>query len=232
MTQWCRGLFAVTILGLGVAGCQGALRSDLPTGPAAYQAVAVPPEIASPASYSLQAGDQITVQVFQEEDLSAEQIIIDDAGNISLPLIGEVRAQGLSPAGLAAEIETAYGSRYIRDPQVSISLLEAQPRVISVEGEVENPGVYPVEQGYTLLSAMAMAGSPSSTAKLDEVLVFREVNGMRTGARFDLIAIRSGRMPDPQILPGDAVVVGYSALRGGYQDFLRAAPLIGVFARY
>ena len=67
-------------------------------------------------------------------------------------------------------------------------------------------------------------------AKLDEVLVFRTVNGERLGGRFDLTEIRSGRMPDPLIFPGDVVVVGFSSLRGIYRDILQVTPLIGTFA--
>ena len=79
---------------------------------------------------------------------------------------------------------------------------------------------------------MALAGSPTDSAKMDEVLVFRQANGQRVGARFDINEIRSGRMPDPQILPGDVVVVGYSSLRGGFQDFVRIAPVFGIFTRF
>ncbi len=61
---------------------------------------------------------------------------------------------------------------------------------------------------------MALAHSPKRTAKLDQVLIFRTVNGERMGARFDLTDIRSGTAPDPQILPGDVVVVGFSAASG------------------
>jgi len=149
---------------------------------------------------------------------------------ISLPLVGELQAAGLSTRQLSQAIQTAYGARYLRDPQANVVLLDARPRTVSVEGMVSRPGVYEVDPGYTLLSAMALAGSPTDLAKLDEVLVFRTVDGQRLGGRFDLTEIRAGRMPDPQLVPGDVVVVGFSSLRGIYRDILQLAPLVGTFA--
>ena len=89
-----------------------------------------------------------------------------------------------------------------------------------------------MREGFTLLTALALAGSPTETAKLDEVLVFRTMGDERLGGRFNLTDIRAGRSADPVILSGDTIVVGYSAVRGAYLDFLKAAPIVGAFARY
>lgn len=94
------------------------------------------------------------------------------------------------------------------------------------------PGVYQIAPGDTLLSIIARAQSPTKVAKLDEIVVFRTANGERLGARFDLRAIRAGRVPDPAIQNGDVVVVGYSALKGIYRDILQAAPLLNVFTQF
>jgi len=106
------------------------------------------------------------------------------------------------------------------------------PATIAVEGEVTRPGVYEIAPGASLLTAMALAQSPTDTAKLNEVLVFRTIAGQRTGARFDLAEIRAGRVPDPQLKPGDMVVVGFSQLRGVYQDVLKASPLFNIFTQF
>jgi polysaccharide biosynthesis/export protein len=214
------------------AACQPTLHSDLPVGPAAYQAVAVSDQDTVNSLILLQPGDQINVNVFQEENLSTENAVIDQAGNVSLPLIGEMRAAGLSPSQLSRAVELAYGGQYLRNPHVNVVIEKAAPRVVSVEGQVLKAGVYEVQRGYTLLSALALAGSPSETAKLDEVLIFRQKDGQRMGGRFNVTDIRAGRSPDPIILPGDAIVVGYNQVRGAYLDFLKAAPIVGAFARY
>ena len=214
------------------AACQPTLHSDLPVGPPAYQAVAVSDQDTVNALTLLQPGDQINVNVFQEENLSTENAVIDQAGNVSLPLIGEMRAAGLSPSQLSHAIEVAYSGQYLRNPHVNVVLEKAAPRVVSVEGQVAHAGVYEVQRGYTLLSALALAGSPTEVAKLDEVLIFRQKDGERMGGRFDVTDIRAGRAPDPTILPGDVIVVGYARVRGAYLDFLKAAPIVGAFSRY
>jgi len=223
------GRVAALICTVALAGCQPPLKSELPQGPAAYDTIGGT-EAPAATSYLLRPGDKVAVNIFQEEDLSEDTAEIDAAGMLSLPLIGQVQAAGLSTQQAARVIETAYGARFLRNPQANVVLLEARPRTVSVEGQVVHPGVYEVEPGYTLLAAMALAGSPTENAKLDEVLVFRTINGQRLGGRFDLTEIRSGRMPDPQMIPGDVVVVGFSSLRGIYRDILQLAPLMGTFA--
>ena len=232
---WGRGCRAAAlVLGmLLIAACQPSLKSQLPTGDAALQAInATTQPQPSAATYLLRPGDHVALSVYQEADLSLPDIPIDEAGSVPVPLVGAVAAAGRSTTDVAAEIQRRYGARYLRDPQVTVTLRSSLPRLLSVEGQVARPGQFPVEPGNTLLTAIAMAGSPAQDAKLDEVLVFRNVNGQRLGARFDLTAIRAGRSPDPQVLPGDVVVVGYSSVRGLYRDFLQAAPLLGVFTQF
>lgn len=214
---------------LMLAGCQPSLNSQLPVGPGAYDAIRIPADV-TPTGYLLRPGDKLAVTIFQEEDLSQDDILIDEAGTISLPLIGDMQAAGRSPGQLSRAIEAAYGGRYLRDPQANVVLVEARPRTVSVEGEVKNAGVYEIEPGYTLLSALALAGSPSDRAKLDEVLIFRTVDGQRLGGRFDVTEVRAGRMDDPQLVPGDVVVVGYSRARSLYRDVLTIMPgVLGSF---
>ncbi len=224
-----RGRLGVLVAALALAGCQPSLNSELPAGPSAYEAIRDPVDVA-PTAYYLRPGDKLAINIFQEQDLSQRELQVDEAGMISLPLIGDVQAAGLSPGQLSRTIETAYGRGFLRNPQANVVILQTSKRTVSVEGSVVRPGVYEIQPGYTLLSAMALASSPAPDAKLDEVLVFRTVNGERLGGRFDLIEIRSGRMPDPLILPGDVVVVGFSSLRGIYRDILQITPLIGTFA--
>jgi polysaccharide export outer membrane protein len=224
------GFLAVSLCAL--SACQPELHSQLPQGASAYDAVAVSQTDTVNALTLLQPRDQISVNVFQEKDLSTADAVIDQAGNVSLPLIGQVHAAGLSLEQLGSNVEKAYKSTYLKDPHVNVVLVKGAPRVVAVEGEVKSPGVFEVQQGYTLLSALAMAGSPVETAKQDEVLIFREKDGQRVGGRFDLTEIRSGRSPDPLVLPGDVIVVGYSRVRGVYLDFLKTAPVIGAFSRY
>ncbi len=221
---------AVAAAALAAAACQPALKSDLPGGAAAYEAIGPTASMAPNGAYLLARGDKIAVNIYREEELSQSDVLIDAAGRVSLPLIGELQAEGLSSGELARQIEAAYGRSYLRDPRANVLLLEARPRTVSVEGQVRNAGVYTIEPGHTLLTALALAGSPTDTAKLDEVLVFRTLNNQRLGGRFDVTEVRAGRMDDPQLMPGDVVVVGYSRARGMYRDILQIMPgVLGSF---
>lgn len=199
------------------------------TGQAAYTAIADTDAQADAASYLLQGGDRVSIAVFQEPDLSIDNVEIDAGGSVNLPLIGGIIAAGRSQTEFARDIETAYASRFLRDPHVAISLVAASPRLVTVEGEVKQPGSYALRPGATLLTALAMAKSPTNTAKLDQVLIYRKLNGQNLGGRFDLQAIRSGKAIDPQMIAGDIVVVGYSRSAGAWNDILRAAPLFNTF---
>ena len=89
--------------------------------------------------------------------------------------------------------------------------------------------MYDISGSSTLLEAIARAKSPTRVARLDQVVVFRMINGQRAGAVFDLRKIRDGEAPDPQLQGGDIVVVGFSAVKGAFRDFLSAAPLLSLF---
>ncbi|MEO6151700.1 MAG: polysaccharide biosynthesis/export family protein [Croceibacterium sp.] len=230
----CRRMVAAVAVGTGLSACQPPLKSQLPVGQAAYQSInATVQPVALSGPYLLRAGDRISVNVYQEPELTMTDLPIDETGTISLPLVGVIHAAGRSVDDISGEVQRSYAKRFLRNPQVSIMLRQASVRTLSVEGQVAKPGQFAIEPGNnTLLSAVAMAGSPSNDAKLNEVLLFRTINGERVGGRFDLTAIRAGRMADPQVLPGDVIVVGFSSLRGAYRDILQAAPIVGLFTRF
>ena len=183
-------------------------------------------------SYKIGVLDVLSIRVFQEPELSFEQVAVDAAGTINYPLVGEITAVDKTVIELSDEIETRLGARFIRDPQVVVGVVSSAGQRVTVEGQVNEPGVYEVAGSSSLLESVARAKGLSNLAVDDEVVVFRVVEGQRMGAVFDLKAIREGRAADPQILGGDSIVVGFSAVRGVYQDFLRAAPIFNVFTRF
>ena len=222
--RWLVPLFGMAML----AACQRPIDPVVPAGEAAYDAVIAEPN-AAPSRYTLLPGDRIGVRVYGESELSVNEVAIDNAGIVSLPLIGDVGATGRTASELARTIEAAYAAEYLRDPQVTVVILQGRTRTIAVEGEVAQPGVYPFAEGQTLLTALALARSPTEKAKLDEVIVFRTVEGRESAGRFDLRAIRGGRSPDLALMPGDVVVVGYSSIKSTYIDAVRALPVLGLF---
>lgn len=223
--------------GLVLAACGLAVQpawadSVLPQGKAAYAVIPAPDLSAPEPLYRISPGDAISVSVFQEADLSVDKVLVDESGMIQLPLIGEVAAQGRSATELSQVIAARLAARYLRDPKVVVGVTERSEQVVAVEGQVNEPGVFPIDRTYTLLSALARAKSPTRVAKLNEVVVFRTVNGRRVGAIFDLRDIRTGRAADPQIMGGDTVVVGFSSIKGAFRDILTMAPLFNVFTQF
>ncbi len=223
-------MFGVSTAGAARTHQSVAARSDavqVPVGPDAYAAIA--PAVRPDGDYVMVPGDVLIVRVFQEPDLSSDAVTIDGGGNIQIPLIGEVIAAGRSPTTVAREITMRLRQRYLVDPQVTVSIKTAAARTVSVEGQVVRPGVYEIDRNATLLTAIAKAESPTRVAKLTDVIVFRTIQGNRAAARFNLADIRSARAPDPPLLGGDVIVVGFSSAKGAFRDFLQAAPLFNLF---
>jgi polysaccharide export outer membrane protein len=216
----------------GLAACSSQLTAGLPHSAAAYAIIPPMDQAVKPTDYLIEPGDMVHLAVFGEPDLTIDKLPVDDAGNIQVPLIGAVQVSGLSPAKASSLIASRLGTRFLRNPDVTLNVLEQAGQIVTVEGQVTKAGAYPVDHETTLLGAIALAQSPTRIAKLDQVVIFRTVNGQRLAARFDLSKIRVGRDPDPQILGGDVVVVGFSQAKSIYRDVLLAAPLFNVFTRF
>lgn len=122
------------------------------------------------SEYRLGPGDALRVIVFGEEQLSGE-FRLDAAGRVAMPLIGEVPAKDRSTRDLEKEISKRLEAGYVKDPKVSVEVLNFRPFFIL--GEVRNPGQYAYVNGMTALSAVAMAGGYTYRAKEDYVLISR-----------------------------------------------------------
>jgi polysaccharide export outer membrane protein len=227
-----RGLTTI-FLAAALSACATAQpATNLPSGAEAY--AVIPSAEAQPAGqatadYRIGALDSIDVTVFEEPDLSAKAIQVDASGRIALPLVGSVQAQGKTATELAKELEDLFGAKYLRNPQVTVTVATSVSQKVSVQGEVSQPGIYPLTGPTTLLDVISMAKGETEVAKLQEVVVFRNVNGQRMGAVFDVASIRRGQAADPVIQGNDLVVVGYSAARRFWRDVVQTAPIFSVF---
>jgi len=159
----------------------------------------------------------------------ARTVQVDGAGQISLPLIGSLTASGLTSQQVSDEIAARLKGRFILEPQVTVLVKEAILQRITIDGAVEEPGVFPIAGRTTLLQGVAMAKGVHPVADLKNVMVLRTVNGRSMAARFDLAAIRSGKEPDPELYANDIVVVDTSRARRIVRDFAPLTPLISVF---
>lgn len=203
--------------------------SGLPAGASAYKIMPAGVAAEAPTDYRIGPLDVIDVNVFQEPDLSQKAIQVDASGRIALPLVGSVDAKGLSASELAQKLERLLGAKYLRDPQVTITVASSVSQKVSVQGEVTQPGVYPLSGPTTLLDVLSLARGETDVASLDKVVIFRTIDGQRMGAVFDVRSIRSGKSADPVIDGNDLVVVGYSAARKFWKNIVSAAPLLTIF---
>ena len=216
---------------LSLGGCEASRPNLLPSGDAAYKTLAVKSgdEDDKGDIRVIRAGDRLAIRVLGEPDLTSEFYTVDGNGYIEMPLVGEVPAAGRNPGELRDDLVRRLAKRFIRDPQVAVIVLERYKMTFAVEGDVASPGVFQTSATDTLLSAIAQAKSPTNTARLNEVMIFRQVGGERMGARFNLTDIRHGRADDPKVLAGDMIVVGHSNVKGAWREFLLAAPAFGAF---
>lgn len=183
-----------------------------------------------PDTYALRPSDVIGVNVFREENLSVESVAIGADGFVSLPLIGAIKAEGLTTRDLESVVTRRLRQTYLKRPAVNVNIAEYKSHRVTVEGAVKEPGVYAFQPGDRLSSAIALANGNERTANLSDIAVFREFDGEMAIARFDYKQIQQGAAMDPIINPGDRVVIGTSKLSQAWQDVLKALPAVGLFA--
>lgn len=177
--------------------------------------------------------DKLVIDVFGIEELSAKEVQTDAGGRISFPLAGIIEAAGKTPSEVEAIIEERLRGRFVRNPQVTVNLKETVSQVITVDGQVKEPGLYPVVGRMTLMRAVATAKGADQFAKLEDVVVFRTVKGQRMAALYNMKAIRRGYYADPEVYANDVVVVGESQARRLFNTLtpLLTTPLIVLLQR-
>ena len=169
--------------------------------------------------------DTIQIDVFNVPDLSRE-VQIDASGRISMPLVGTLDARGRTAGELATAIETALRARYMRNPEVTVNIKSSVSQVVTVDGQVVEPGLYPVTNQMTLLRAIASAKGLAEFSKQDDVVILRTVEGRKMAGLYNIAAIRRGTYDDPQIYANDVIVVGDSPQRRMFRDLVSLAPLL------
>ena len=142
------------------------LQYDLVTAAEAPSTTAASPIL----DYKLGAGDKVRITVFGEDDLSGE-FAIDGSGYLRLPLIGQVKALGLSAQSLESDVVARFKDGYLKEPRVNIEVTTYRPFYIL--GEVSRPGQYPYVNGMTVLHAIALAGGYTERARTNDVDILR-----------------------------------------------------------
>jgi polysaccharide export outer membrane protein len=178
--------------------------SQTPAGGAdasAAQAAAADP------SYIIGADDVLDISVWKEPDVSRSVPVRPD-GKISLPLVSDVQAAGLTPTQLAADLTTRL-KKFLNDPQVTVVVTAINSRRIYIVGEVARPGAFPLLPNMTVLQALADAGGFTTFANTKKIHILRMINGKQTEFPFEYREVLEGNKTSENItlLPGDEIVV-------------------------
>jgi len=170
------------------------------------EAADVKPAEGVTSDYTLGADDQLHITVWKEPDLTVTLPVRPD-GKISLPLINDIPAAGLTPMQLKDSI-TEKLKKYIADPRVTVVVVAMHSRRVFVTGEVTHPGAMPLLPSMTVLQALATSGF-TQFANLKGIYVLRTVNGAQTRLPFNYREVVKGHHPEQNILlkSGDTVVV-------------------------
>jgi polysaccharide biosynthesis/export protein len=166
-----------------------------------------PPSAQADNNYVIGPEDVLNVNVWKEPDVSGSVPVRPD-GKISLPLLNDVQAAGLTPMQLMNEL-TERLKKFITDPRVTVTVSTINSRKVYVLGEVARPGAVPLAPEMTVLQALTSAGGPTPYAKASKMYILRKENGSQNKLAFNYKEVVKGRNTEQNIplRPGDTVVV-------------------------
>jgi protein involved in polysaccharide export with SLBB domain len=180
-------------LAVAAAGCT---RDVQPTSP-------TPSPEPEPSVYRLQPGDEIEISVLNIEELDAKVLVRPD-GKISVPLLDDVPAAGRTAEELSEAISQGLSAQYAR-PAVTVVIRNFANLNVYVGGEVDRPGIVPLEHRMTVATAVIRAGGYLNTARTSNVIVVRDAGGKPTLQVVDLEAVLEGEQPDLPLRAHDIV---------------------------
>jgi polysaccharide export outer membrane protein len=214
---------------LVVTACASSRGGPIPYDDAGkFQAPDAPTVATLESGYKIAPMDTVSVKVFRMPDLTGDYQV-DLTGQISMPLIGEVRAVDMTTAQLDDTLTKRFGEKYLENPDISVGVKESAKRAITVDGAVKNAGAFPATGQTTLMQAVALAGGVTEDANAKRIAVFRTIGGQRQAAAFDLVSIRRGATPDPKIYPGDIIVVDGNGVKAAYRQIMNSFPFLSIF---
>jgi polysaccharide export outer membrane protein len=194
---------------LGVVFLAGAVSAQTPaarptSAPAGSPAA---PGVATPADYVIGPDDQLSIVFWRDKDMSSDVTVRPD-GKISLPLLNDIVAAGLTPDQLREKI-TEQAKQYVEEPNASVVVRQINSRKVFITGQVNKPGPYALTGPTTVLQLIAMAGGVNDFAKSQDIVVMRVENGRPVTYPFNYkdLARRKNLKQNIDLKPGDTVVV-------------------------
>jgi polysaccharide biosynthesis/export protein len=157
--------------------------------------------------YKIGAQDVLRIDVWKEDQLTRTVPVRPD-GQVTLPLLDDVQAAGLTPMELSVAISNRL-KKYVNNPQVTVTVTEINSRRIYVTGEVARSGAFPMLPNMTVLQAISTSGGFTQFARTKKIYVLRAENGKSTKLPFNYNDAIKGKRPQESIVlrPGDVIVV-------------------------
>ena len=180
------------------------------------------------SDYRVGAQDLLEISVFGVQDLS-KTVRVNSNGQISLPLVGAVMAGGRTIPEIETDLARKYADGYLQKPQVTVFVKEFTSQRVTLEGAVRKPGIYPITGKTSLLQAIAVAEGLDPLADLKGIVLFRQIDGRKMAAAYDMRALRSGQVEDPQLYGDDIIVVEQSGSKTALRRFIEVVPALGFF---
>ncbi len=183
------------------------IAQEAPTPKTDSPAKTAPPVTSVDADYKIGPQDVLRIDVWKEPDIS-RTIPVRPDGKVSLPLLNDVQAAGLTAMQLAAALRESL-SKYLTNPQVTVTVTEINSRRVYITGEVAHAGALPLLPNMTVLQALSSAGGFTQFAKLKGIYVLRNEDGKQVKHPFNYKEVVKGNFPEQNILlqPGDVIVV-------------------------
>lgn len=220
------GIVLLLMACIALPGC-GTRRKDVAYAPSSFN---VEPDV--DLTYNQQQrfapADVITVSVFRAPEISGDYHV-DGLGKIMMPLVGTIPVQGMTIEEFTADLHKRLDGKYYVNPDISVTLKESPNSKVTLTGAVASPGLYAIPGRTTLMRALAMANGPGRGANVHRVIVFRQIQGQRMVAGFDLKEIQDNHMEDPAIYASDIIVVDGDAVRTAFGNVLSTIPILALF---
>jgi protein involved in polysaccharide export with SLBB domain len=162
--------------------------------------------------YVIQPGDVLSVDFYLDPEFNDDPTVRPD-GKVTMRLIGDIQAAGLTPAQFAGDLDKAY-MHELRSPDAAVHIKTTPSRMIFVQGQVSKPGSFPLEPGMTTLQALSVAGGLTPDAAHDAILIRRDVCGQPHGMKIDISDAQGklGSGEDVALMPRDILVVPRSKI--------------------
>lgn len=203
---------ALVLLGLAATAIPALAQTPAPAAPPpatapAAPAQATPPQVELPAGYTIGPDDVLNVMFWRDKEMSSDVVVRPD-GRITLPLVNDIVAVGLTPEQLRDRIKEE-ASRYVEDPSVTVIVRQINSRRVFITGMVGKPGAYPMTRTITVLQLISIAGGLHEYADAKNIMIMRKEEGQQVALKFNYNDVRKGKnlKQNIELRSGDTVVV-------------------------